>query len=290
MAKKITNTNTKRADIYKINPLDIIVPQGFNSRVNYGDIDELAAQIKEVGVLNPMTVQVFIDENGNEKYILIDGERRYRAVKQLLDNGEKIDHVPCFIIPANLPKDELYVQQAMRNEGKNFNEYEWAILANKMRTECGITNMSEIARRLGKNVVLVFNWLQLLEMPEDFQELLRTNQIKASVLRQIIQANGNDYDKARKDIEKLKETATTKKNGETKISLSNLDFTSQTKLYKDTKALLKGLSILMEYAEQSANNGEEIEMDIVDIYEKLQAGSQIDEIFNVNQQATAKAQ
>lgn len=290
MAKKITNTNTKRADIYKINPLDIIVPQGFNSRVNYGDIDELAAQIKEVGVLNPMTVQVFIDENGNEKYILIDGERRYRAVKQLLDNGEKIDHVPCFIIPANLPKDELYVQQAMRNEGKNFNEYEWAILANKMRTECGITNMSEIARRLGKNVVLVFNWLQLLEMPEDFQELLRTNQIKASVLRQIIQANGNDYDKARKDIEKLKETATAKKNGETKISLSNLDFTSQTKLYKDTKALLKGLSILMEYAEQSANNGEEIEMDIVDIYEKLQAGSQIDEIFNVNQQATAKAQ
>lgn len=290
MAKKIKNQNTKRADIYKINPLDIIVPQGFNSRVNYGDIDELAAQIKEAGVLNPMTVQVTIDENGNEKYNLIDGERRYRAVMQLINNGEKIDHVPCFIIPANLPKDELYVQQAMRNEGKNFNEYEWAILANKMRTECGITNMSEIARRLGKNVVLVFNWLQLLELPEDFQELLRTNQMKASVLRQIIQANGGDYDKARKDIEKLKETATTKKNGEKKISLSNLDFTSQTKIYKDTKTLLKGLSVLMEYAEQAANNGEEMEMDIVDIYDKLQAGFKVNEIFNVGEPAVAKAQ
>ena len=290
MAKKIKNQNTKRADIYKINPLDIIVPQGFNSRVNYGDIDELAAQIKEAGVLNPMTVQVTIDDNGNEKYNLIDGERRYRAVMQLINNGEKIDHVPCFIIPANLPKDELYVQQAMRNEGKNFSEYEWAILANKMRTECGITNMSEIARRLGKNVVLVFNWLQLLELPEDFQELLRTNQMKASVLRQIIQANGGDYDKARKDIEKLKETATTKKNGEKKISLSNLDFTSQTKIYKDTKTLLKGLSVLMEYAEQAANNGEEMEMDIVDIYDKLQAGFKVNEIFNVGEPAVAKAQ
>ena len=288
MAKKIKNQNTKRADIYKINPLDIIVPQGFNSRVNYGDIDELAQQIKEVGVLNPITVQVFIDENGNEKYILIDGERRYRAVKQLLDNGEKIEHVPCFIIPSNLPKDELYVQQAMRNEGKNFTEYEWAILANKMRTECGITNMSEIARRLGKNVVLVFNWLQLLEMPEDFQEMLRTNQIKASVLRKIVQANGGDFDKARKEIEKLKEGAKTNDKGEKKISLKNLDFTSQTKLYKDTKTLLKGLSVLMEYAQEASSNGE-MEMDIVDIYEKLKSGFQIDEIFNINQKTQETA-
>ena len=284
MAKNIKNQNTKRTDIFKINPLDIIVPKGFNSRVNYGDIDELAAQIKEMGVLNPITVQAVIDDNGNEKYNLIDGERRYRAIMQLIKNGEKIDYVKAFIIPSNLPKDELYVQQAMRNEGKNFTDYEWAILANKMRTECGITKMAEIARRLGKNVVTVFNWFQLLDMPEDFQELLKTNQVKSSVLRQIVQANDGDYDKARKDIDKLKENATTKKNGEKKITLSSLDFTSKTKLYKDTKTLLKGLEVLMEYAEQSTNNGEETEMDIVDIYEKLKAGKQINEIFNVGEQ------
>ena len=287
MAKKLNNTNTKRADIYKISPKDIVVPEGFNSRVNYGDIDELAQQIKEVGVLNPITVQTIETEDG-EKYSLIDGERRYRAVMQLIDNGENIEHIKAFIIPSNLPKDELYVQQAMRNEGKNFSEYEWAILANKMRTECGITNMSEIARRLGKNVVLVFNWLQLLEMPEDFQEMLRTNQIKASVLRKIVQANGGDFDKARKEIEKLKEGAKTNDKGEKKISLKNLDFTSQTKLYKDTKTLLKGLSVLMEYAQEASSNGE-MEMDIVDIYEKLKSGFQIDEIFNINQKTQETA-
>lgn len=287
MAKKLNNTNTKRADIYKISPKDIVVPEGFNSRVNYGDIDELAQQIKEVGVLNPITVQAIETEDG-EKYNLIDGERRYRAVMQLIDNGENIEHIKAFIIPSNLPKDELYVQQAMRNEGKNFSEYEWAILANKMRTECGITNMSEIARRLGKNVVLVFNWLQLLEMPEDFQEMLRTNQIKASVLRKIVQANGGDFDKARKEIEKLKEGATTNDKGEKKISLKNLDFTSQTKLYKDTKTLLKGLSVLMEYAQEASSNGE-MEMDVVDIYEKLKEGFQIDEIFNINQKTQETA-
>ena len=79
-----TNKTTK-TDIYKIDPRNIVVKDGFNSREDFGDIDTLAKQIEENGILNPISVVPFKDESGNEKYRLIDGERRYRAVMSLLE-------------------------------------------------------------------------------------------------------------------------------------------------------------------------------------------------------------
>ena len=51
----------KKGDIYNIDPRLIRVQKGFNSRVDFGDINELAMQIKEAGVLNPLTVKPYTD-------------------------------------------------------------------------------------------------------------------------------------------------------------------------------------------------------------------------------------
>ena len=60
--------------IYKaIDPKDIKVMDGFNQRIDFGDIDELAAQIKEQGLLEAISVVPFKDDEGNEKYLLING-------------------------------------------------------------------------------------------------------------------------------------------------------------------------------------------------------------------------
>ena len=50
-----TNKTTK-TDIYKIDPRNIVVKDGFNSREDFGDIDTLAKQIEENGILNPISV------------------------------------------------------------------------------------------------------------------------------------------------------------------------------------------------------------------------------------------
>ena len=94
----MANNKTTKTDIYKIDPRNIVVTKDFNSRCNFGDLDELARQIKEQGVLNPISVQPFKDENGEEKYRLIDGERRYRAVMKLIDEGEEIARVPALFL------------------------------------------------------------------------------------------------------------------------------------------------------------------------------------------------
>lgn len=279
--KQETN-KTKRTDIFSIDPRNIIVPQGFNSRVNFGNIEELAEQIKTAGMLNPITVQAVKMEDGTEKYNLVDGERRYRAIMFLIEKGEKIkdkeiDYVSAIKVPSNLSKSELYVQQAMRNEGKNFNEYEWAVLASKLRDECGITNMSEIARMLGKNNGQVVYWFQILELPEKYQALVRDGKLCGPDLRRVLQAHGRDTDKAWEDIEKMQAAAEEK--GEENLSLKDLGYDSKTKIFKDSKTIYKGIKVLFDYVEHYSQEGVQVEMDLSDMFDRLKNGELIDNIL-----------
>ena len=279
--KQETN-KTKRTDIFSIDPRNIIVPQGFNSRVNFGNIEELAEQIKTAGMLNPITVQAVKMEDGTEKYQLVDGERRYRAIMKLIENNEQIkgkdiDYVKAIIVPSNLSKTELYVQQAMRNEGKNFNEFEWAVLASKLRDECGITNMSEIARMLGKNNGQVVYWFQILELPEKYQALVRDGKLCGPDLRRVLQAHGRDTEKAWEDIEKMQAAAEEK--GEENLSLKDLGYDSKTKIFKDSKTIYKGIKVLFDYVEHYSQEGVQVEMDLSDMFDRLKNGELIDNIL-----------
>ena len=279
--KQETN-KTKRTDIFSIDPRNIIVPQGFNSRVNFGNIEELAEQIKTAGMLNPITVQAIKMEDGTEKYNLVDGERRYRAIMLLIEKGEKIkdkeiDYVSAIKVPSNLSKSELYVQQAMRNEGKNFNEFEWAVLASKLRDECGITNMSEIARMLGKNNGQVVYWFKILELPEKYQALVRDGKLCGPDLRRVLQAHGRDTDKAWEDIEKMQAAAEEK--GEENLSLKDLGYDSKTKIFKDSKTIYKGIKVLFDYVEHYSQEGVQVEMDLSDMFDRLKNGELIDNIL-----------
>lgn len=85
-----TNT-TKRTDLFKVDPRNIVVMEGFNVRIDF-DLDELKEQIKAAGVLNPITVIPFKDEDGNEKYQLVDGENLVDIdrLATLLDKRESL--------------------------------------------------------------------------------------------------------------------------------------------------------------------------------------------------------
>lgn len=233
-------------------------------------------------MLNPITVQAVKMEDGTEKYNLVDGERRYRAIMLLIEKGEKIkdkeiDYVSAIKVPSNLSKSELYVQQAMRNEGKNFNEFEWAVLASKLRDECGITNMSEIARMLGKNNGQVVYWFQILELPEKYQALVRDGKLCGPDLRRVLQAHGRDTDKAWEDIEKMQAAAEEK--GEENLSLKDLGYDSKTKIFKDSKTIYKGIKVLFDYVEHYSQEGVQVEMDLSDMFDRLKNGELIDNIL-----------
>ena len=247
-----TNKTTK-TDIYKIDPRNIVVEDGFNSREDFGDIDTLAKQIEENGILNPISVVPFKDESGNEKYRLSDGERRYRAVMSLLDRGVSVDRIPALFQPKSADQKALLVQQIIRNEGKGFNEMELAIAYKKLLDE-GMTK-EEIAEKIAGGKHSKVNYcLGHLNRDERIQKLIADGKVSGVLVRQIYSAHGkDDKDGAVKELLELAERVegkietdgNSKKARATKKDLLSNDV----QLRQDSTAIRKGITLLLMYNE-----------------------------------------
>lgn len=264
---------TVKNNMYKVDPRLIDVVDGFNSRVDFA-LDELKESIKLNGIKNPISVIPTKDDNGNERYRLVDGERRYRAVMSLLEDGEDIKRIPAIFLSKSLTPEELLMEQLLRNEGKRFTEYEYAIAFRKF-IDLGY-QPSEIVKKLGlapwKTIFLTH-----LERDERVQKLMREGRIEGTEVRRIYQAHGKEDEKGAVDeivsaAKRLKESGNTDK----KITLASLDkLSSKTVAVKDSAAIKKGLSKLFEYYRKATNDGEiEIELNLTDVFNRLSSGKE----------------
>lgn len=271
-----TNKTTK-TDLFKVDPRNIVVVDGFNSRVDF-DLDPLKNSIKQNGVLNPITVVKFKDDNGNEKYRLVDGERRYRAVMSLLEEGVEIPRVPAIVVPKT-NEAELLLQQVVRNEGKPFNEYEYGIACRKFE-QFGFTR-KEIAEKLGKDDGMITYYLQHLDRDEDVQELLKTNRISGSTVRRIYSGHKEDEKGAVEEIKQAQKKAEQK--GKKVITMKDLDVNGKANSLKASKDIKKGLELLFEYYANYTNKAGladiGLNLDISDILNELKNDKTIDEIM-----------
>ena len=273
----------KRKTLLHIDPKNIVVSENFNSRCDFGDIEELAKQIAKDGVLNPIHVRY--DEYDPKKYILVDGERRYRAIMHNISNGINIDIVPALLVD-NIDMKELYRIQIQANEGKNFNEYEYAIAYQHLISE-GMSHQ-EICEHLNKKPWHVNVCLAHLKRDEKVQELLKTDRITGVDVRHIYQAHKNPQE-AVAVIMKLKDIAD--KQGEHKISLKNLKPSKEIKLNDsafdkttiamDTVSIKNGLYKLMEYMNKVADHNK-AKFSVGYIYNQLKEGKMITDILELN--------
>ena len=200
---------TKRTDIYQIDPRNIVVVEGFNARKNF-DLDELKEQIRKVGVLNPITVIPFKDkETGAEKYRLVDGERRYRAVMALLAEGEDIKRIKAMYLPKGTKEEDLLIQQLLKNTGKQFSEIEMAKLFNRFKEQWGY-NQTEIADKFCKKASFVSRCMALLDLPAEIIEMMERGEISADTARQIVSQNKDDEDAQVEAADKAVKTAKAK--------------------------------------------------------------------------------
>lgn len=273
----------KRKTLLHIDPKNIVVSENFNSRCDFGDIEELANQIAKDGVLNPIHVRY--DEYDPKKYILVDGERRYRAIMHNINNGINIDIVPALLVD-NIDMKELYRIQIQANEGKNFNEYEYAIAYQHLISE-GMTHQ-EICEHLNKKPWHINVCLAHLKRDEKVQELLKTDRITGVDVRHIYQAHKNPQE-AVNVIMKLKDIAD--KQGEHKISLKNLKPSKEIKLNDsafdkttiamDTVSIKNGLYKLMEYMNKVPDHNKP-KFSVGYIYNQLKEGKMITDILELN--------
>ncbi len=187
--------NTKRTDLFLIDPRNIVVEDGFNVRMDF-DLEELKEQIKDRGVLNPITVIPFRDADGQEKYRLVDGERRYKATMLAIGEGADIRFIKALKAPRDSSLEDLYVEQMMRNEGKRFTEYECAVMYKRFRDEFGYTQ-AEIAEKFHKSPAAISKCLSLLDLPEYLQRKVATGQMSVMAAREIVANYQSESDQVR---------------------------------------------------------------------------------------------
>jgi ParB/RepB/Spo0J family partition protein len=173
----------------------------FDNPTNIKHIEELAASIKEKGVVVPLSCYrepIGKDKNSKNtiyRYYITNGECRYRACKLLLEQGIPVKRVPVILIdsPNNLTPENLLVNMIVTNTGKNFEPIELAKSYIKL-INVGWTH-AEVAQTVGKSVQHVNDTLNLLGYSKEIQVDLATKALSAHSIKKIANIVKNKEEK-----------------------------------------------------------------------------------------------
>ena len=157
--------------------LEDIRPNPFQPRTEFDEeaLNELAASIKSIGIVQPITVRAI--EEG--KYEIIAGERRFRASK--IAGAETI---PAYI---RKTEDESLLELALIEniQREDLNAIEVAISYQRLLDECKLTQ-DGLSERVGKKRTTITNYLRLLKLPAPIQLAIRDKKISMGHARAII--------------------------------------------------------------------------------------------------------
>lgn len=171
-----TDAEAKEGRLVSI-PLDKIVPNPNQPRKSFDEqkLRELADSFKVMGMLQPILAK----KQGAE-YILIAGERRYRAAKMAA-----LDSIPAMIIEDATDESLLEMALIENIQRENLNPLETATAYRALMNKCDWTQ-NELAGRLGKNRASVANTLRLLTLPEKIQALIAEGKLSEGHARAIL--------------------------------------------------------------------------------------------------------
>ena len=144
--------------------LSAIEPNPLQPRTMFDDeaLQELSASIAQLGVIQPITLK----PNGKNKYIIISGERRWRA-SQLAG----LETIPAYI--REVDDENLHAMALVENiQRENLNAIEIALGMKRLIEECGLTQEA-MAEKVGKKRSTVSNYMRLLSMPSEVQLALK---------------------------------------------------------------------------------------------------------------------
>lgn len=147
--------------------LNLIDPNPHQPRRSFDKeaLEELAASIREVGLLQPILVQQVA-----ERYQIIAGERRFRA--SILAG---LKTIPCLV--KQLSKKELGLAALIENlQREDLNPMEAAQAVRQLMDE-GKYTQEQAAAMLGKSRPRIANLLRLLQLNKEVQDMLMTNQL-----------------------------------------------------------------------------------------------------------------
>ncbi|MBR3672001.1 MAG: ParB/RepB/Spo0J family partition protein [Spirochaetia bacterium] len=175
-AGTIKNQETNFVDI------QLIIPNPDQPRKDFDQaaLQELANSIKEKGILQPILV-----EKTDDKYLIIAGERRYRAALMA-----HLTQVP--IITGRFSKQEKLEIALIENiQRKDLTPIEEALAYEALMKNSNL-NQDELAKKVGKNRSTIANSLRLLKLSDQMKEAVSRGTLTAGHARAILSVDSKE--------------------------------------------------------------------------------------------------
>ena len=156
-----------------------VVPNPFQPRRSFSDqeLDELAASIRENGLLQPLVVRPA--PGAPDRFELVAGERRLRAISRL-----GWEDVPVLVREA--PDETLLVLALVENlQREALNPIEEAEGYRSLVDRFGMSQ-TDIARAMGKDRSTVANFLRLLNLPPSVRKLVESGALSMGHARALL--------------------------------------------------------------------------------------------------------
>lgn len=160
--------------------LDKIVPNPDQPRRIFNEeaLEELAASIRSIGLVQPVTLRKLDDDS----YQIIAGERRYRAS---LMAG--LTSIPAYI--KTVEDDETMEMALIENiQREDLNSIEIALAYQKLIDMFSLTQ-EQLSERVGKKRATVANYLRLLKLPAEVQMGVKNKKIEMGHARALVALN-----------------------------------------------------------------------------------------------------
>lgn len=153
------------------------------TRMDPGSLEELAASIKAQGIMQPILVRPVGRADGEDRYEIIAGERRWRAA-QLAG----LDDVPVLI--REIPDDAALAMSLIENiQREDLNPLEEAAGLHRLIEEFGMTHQ-QAADAVGRSRPAASNLLRLLQLAKPVQELLMAGDLDMGHARALLPLGG----------------------------------------------------------------------------------------------------
>lgn len=163
-------------------PLELVIPNPYQPRTVWDEheLEELADSIRANGVVQPVIIRPF-----EEGYQIIAGERRVRAAKLA-----GLVKIPAIVRHAT---DEQMLELALVENihRANLNPIERARAYQNYIKTFSLTH-AEAGQRLGENRSVVTNFLRLLDLPTEIQQMLTEGQLSMGHARAILALPSDD--------------------------------------------------------------------------------------------------
>lgn len=165
-------------------PLGKLVPNPNQPRKTFDTaaLDELAASIRQHGIIQP----VIVEDSGDGTFLIVAGERRYKAAERA-----GLREVPVLIRSFSAEK-KLEIALIENVQREDLNPVEEAE-AYRALMEAASLSQEDVAEKVGKSRPAVANALRLLRLPEEMLSSLRSGELSAGHARAILSvANAAD--------------------------------------------------------------------------------------------------